>query len=113
MKIEYSYVFKPRDGLHDILGPRAEVLELVEVGTDDFERVVSFDSGEGFHHVVADVLRTIPAHAGELSLQFGIHLSNQLVLGARPLRAVKPAPPTLLLDNGRPISFRAQRHKEL
>ena len=52
-------------------------------------------------------------NAGELSLQLGIHFGNQLLLGARPLRAVKPAPPTLLLDDRRPVFLGPQRHEEL
>ena len=52
-------------------------------------------------------------NARQLPLQLGIHVGDQFLLGARPLRAVQPAPPTLLFDDRRPLLLRPQGHEEL
>ena len=56
--------------------------QFLEVGADDLDRVLALDARHGFHHVVADVLREIPAHADQAAAQFLIHRRHDLFFGA-------------------------------
>ena len=84
-----------------------QLFQLVEVGAEDLDRVVALDAGERLHDVVADVLREVPVDAGQLPRQLGVHLLDQLVLGACAVcrrEAWRRQP--VLLDDLRPVASR-------
>ena len=62
----------------DLVG---QLLELVQVGAEDLDRVVALDAGERLHDVVADVLREVPVDAGHLSRSSLVHRLGELFLG--------------------------------
>ncbi len=79
--VEHADIFDALDLLQLSFGFGGQDFEPIEVGTDDFDRVVPLDAGEGFHHVVPDVLREIPVDPGEPRFQFLVHRVDQLFLG--------------------------------
>src|SRR5262249_59563275 len=60
---EYEHVFQTLDGLQTALDLAGQLFEDVQVGPDDLDRVIALDAGQGFHDVVANVLREVPVHA--------------------------------------------------
>src|SRR5262249_28326646 len=99
---EYPRVLDAGDSRQDVLDLFRDALQLIEVGADDLDGVLTFHTGEDFHHVVPDVLGEAPVHAHQVVGHLRVNLLDQLVFGPRAFVA-EPAPPALLGLDGRPL----------
>ena len=64
--VKHAHVLDPRHGLQDAGDALTQLLEFVQIGTDDLDRVGALDAGKCLFHVVADVLGEVEVDPGEL-----------------------------------------------
>src|SRR5207245_6322391 len=77
---EDPYIFEALDIGERVLDLIGQAFELLEVWANDLHRVVSLDPGEALHDVIADVLREVPIHADNGSLELLVHFLHQFRL---------------------------------
>ena len=103
--VEDADVLDPPDLSQDIFRLRGQNFQTVQIGPDDFDRVVSLDAGEGLHHVVADILGEVPVDPGQLGLELLVHRVDNLILRTGSRGTEDPALPTCLLGEQRANPF--------
>ena len=91
-----SKVGDPFDGRQHILDLVSGGVHLLQVGSEQLDRILAFHAGCGFLDIVLDILRGVEVDPGEVGLQFVDDLFRKLLFG-EPLR---------------PFGRRLQRHVE-